>query len=182
MVTCPDQSARVLARHLAPRRLAAYFVARDFMGFITFATIHDAGDPDSLPRYNEEVPGYLRTGWFLHLAIVDARILAKKQAAMKSAEQLLAAMRDDHAFLASKINLNTHDSSISMITNYVKVIHMAYVIEQLRRDLHESERRREESERRREEEREALEREKATLLKALKDAGIPSPLDEPDRS
>ncbi len=60
-----------------------------------------------------------------------------------------------------------------MITNHVKVIHMAYVIERMRRDLEESERRRDESERRLEE----LERENDLLLKALKDAGIPSPLD-----
>ncbi len=67
-----------------------------------------------------------------------------------------------------------------MITNHVKVIHMAYVIERMRRDLEESERRRDESERRRDESErrlEELERENDLLLKALKDAGIPSPLD-----
>ena len=51
---------------------------------------------------------------------------------------------------------------------------MAYVIEQLQRELQEEQRQREESERQREE----VEREKMILLKALKDAGIPSPLDK----
>ncbi len=85
-------------------------------------------------------------------------------------------MRNDHAFFAEKLSLNTHSCSISLIENYVKVIHMAYVIEQLKRDLEEERRLREEERRRREE----SERQKKLLLKALKDAGIPSPLDDPD--
>ncbi len=158
------------------------------------------------PQYNPEVPEHLRTGWFLHLAIVDVRVLQTHHSATGRAERMLTAMRADHAFLARKINLNTHDCSISMITNYVKVIHMAYVIERMRRDLEESERRRDELERRREElerqreeserrreelerrreelerQREESERERKLLLKALKDAGIPSPLDKPGTS
>ncbi len=206
MFTCPGQSARLLARHLYPQPLKEFFVARDFMGFIAFATIHDPAGPALPPQYNPEVPEHLRTGWFLHLAIVDVRVLQTHHSATGRAERMLTAMRADHAFLARKINLNTHDCSISMITNYVKVIHMAYVIERMRRDLEESERRRDELERRREElerqreeserrreelerrreelerQREESERERKLLLKALKDAGIPSPLDKPGTS
>ncbi|MBN2151814.1 MAG: hypothetical protein JW839_10235, partial [Candidatus Lokiarchaeota archaeon] len=137
LFTCPGQSGRVLAQHLFPQPLKELFVARDFVGFISFATVHGAGDIARPPRYNDEVPEAYRTGWFLHLAVVDVNVLRTAQTAIDRAEQLLTAMRDDHAFLAGNINLNTNNCSISMIENYVKVIHMAYVIEQLRRDLQE---------------------------------------------
>ena len=199
LFTCPDGSCRVLAGHLRKAALQRLFATRDFLGFITFASIHDAGNPNLPPRYNNEVPERMRTGWFLHLAIVDARVMGIAGTATSRADALLDEMRRDHAFIAGKLNLNTHACSIDLITNYVKVIHMSYVIEKLKRDLEASERRcesercmreeersmREEERRMREEERrlrEESEREKQLLLKALKDAGIPSPLDEHEKS
>ena len=176
LFTCPGQSGRLLEQYLYPGVLADFFIARDFLGFITFATIHDAASPLQPPWYPDNLPRELRTGWFSHFAVVDARVLRATRTARERASQIISEMRNDHAFFVEKLDLYTQNCSTSMIENYVKVIHMAYVIEQLRRDLDESNRLREEERRMREE----AERQKRLLLKALKDAGIPSPLDDPD--
>ena len=74
--------------------------------------------------------------------------------------------------------LNIQHCSITLIENYVKVIHMSYVIEELRKNLEEKERKLAESERRREETERRLKEKNQKLLKALKDAGIEAPVDE----
>lgn len=184
LFTCPGQSGSVLEGRMTRATLQRYFSTRDFMGFITFASIHDATHPKRPPRYNDKVPEAWRTGWFLHLAIVDARVLIAPGTARTLANEVLGAMQEDHAFMARHLSINTRDCPVSLIENYVKVINMSYIIEQLQRDLEESERRREELERRREElerQRDAMERKARRLEKALKDAGIPSPRDEDDK-
>jgi len=133
--TCPDQKPTILASHLTPDSLNKYLSTRDFMGFITFANMVDSQNQEKAFKFPLEVPREKRFDWFLHFLLVDHRILGENKSSSALAEEMVAAIKEDHQFFLERLELNRYPCSIRLIENYVKVVHLSYLIEALEEKL-----------------------------------------------
>jgi hypothetical protein len=139
MYTSPKKSNRLLADYLTPSELTHYLTTRDFLGLITFATIHDKDQPNKRVDYPEDYPEEYRYEWLLHFCVVDRRILKEKSSSKQKADCITEAIFEDQRFFSDELNLNSLNGSISMIENYVKVVEMMYQIEKLQKKLEDTE-------------------------------------------
>ncbi len=173
--TCPDQGSAILASHLTSESLHMYLSTRDYMGFITFANMIDAKNPEKPFKFPSEVLREQRNDWFLHLLIVDHRILGENKSSRALAEEMFAAIKEDHQFFLERLGLNRYSCSIKLIENYVKVVHMSYLIEELEEKLEEKSREVEEKSREVEEKSREVEeksREIEELIKFMRSKNI----------
>ena len=180
LFTCPDQGASILSKHLTPGSLTRYFQTRDFMGLITFSHMVDSNEPNRSFRFPDEVPLRQRFDWFLHFIVFDYRILDDSRASTDIGNEMIAAIQQDHEKFLEKLSLNRYPCSIRLIENYLKVVHMSYIIQELEekveRERQEKERERQEKERERQEkerQQKELIRQRKQFLQFLKNKKIP---------
>ena len=87
--TCPGQGSSILQKYLQPMFLKKNFVSRDYLALITFSSLVKTSNPDMLYEFPPEVSKERRTHWFLHLLILDHRILSEKKPTLQLADDLL---------------------------------------------------------------------------------------------
>ena len=171
MYTSPNQSNYILENYLAPNVLGGYLTTRDYLGFITFSTIHDKDNPKKRIKYPTDYEEDKKHEWVLHFCIVDRLILNDDSTTAEAKTKIITnAIHEDQAYFIEKLNLNTLNGSMSLIENFVKVVEMSYQIEELQRELAE-----EREERRKE--RAEWKKEKDELIKYMKKQGLKPPKD-----
>jgi hypothetical protein len=147
---------------------------RDYLGIITFATIHKKSDKNLPYSFPEGYPVENRYEWMLHFVIIDRRIMMSQKSAKEHANEILREFRMDHQFFIEELELNSDDCSISLIENYVKVVNLLYIIEDLKVKNQALERQVEEERKKRIETEKKLKLMKDTLKKA----GLEPPFEE----
>jgi hypothetical protein len=191
LYTCPGQSHEVLIKYLYPEELKKFFTIRDYLGTITFANIHDAKDYNRPYVFPKGFPDEKRYEWLLHFVVIDKRILLSNKRASEHASEILKEIKADHEFFMKELELNRDDCSISLIENYVKVVNLLYMIEDLKMQLEDERRQKDEINRQKDEinrQRESERRQKEEnekkvkiLLQTLKEAGIKPPFEEEEK-
>ena len=139
MYTTPDDTNRILASYLIPSVLKHNLYYRDFMGFITFSTIHDSQNIGQRITISEDEKRNVPYDWIIHFCVVDKRIMKDKSSGIEKADYITEKIKEDQEFFSNELSLNRYNGSMSLIKNYLKVVEMSYQIETLKNKLEKAE-------------------------------------------
>lgn len=171
LFTCPEQSSKILEKHLEPRNMTEYFGKNDFLGLMGFSVIHTSkNEPLAFEQERQQIAPNAPGSWMIHLFLLDQGACHDLRSARDRAEWLLNQIRSDLGDFTERIGLNKQNCFFSMTENFVKVVKMAQLLEEYKAELVKERRKTEQERKEKEQERqkrEKLEQEISELKRKL---------------
>jgi hypothetical protein len=161
LFTCPDQSSRILEKHLEPRVLADYFTKNDFLGLLGFSLIYtEHGDPLALEDPRLRVIPNVSGSWMIHLLFLDQGVCEDLRSTPDRAKWLLDQIHGDLTDFTARVGLNKYGCMFKMTENFVKVVKMEQLLEDYKVELEQAQKEKEQERKEKEQERKEKEQER----------------------